>query len=100
MIIIGPLFQITSTVVELYIWVVIIGAVLSWLISFNVVNTSNRLVYSVSDFLYRITEPALRPIRRRLPSLGGIDLSPIVLILGLIFLQMVLANVHRAILTG
>ena len=100
MIIIGPLFQITSMVVELYIWVVIIGAVLSWLITFNVVNTSNRLVYSVSDFLYRITEPALRPIRRRLPSLGGIDLSPIVLILGLIFLQMVLANVHRAILTG
>jgi YggT family protein len=100
MIIIGPIFQIASMVIELYIWVVIISAVLSWLIAFNVVNTSNRFVYSVSDFLYRATEPALRRIRRILPDLGGIDLSPIALILGLIFLQMVLSNVHRAILTS
>ncbi len=100
MIIIDPLFRIVLIAVDLYIWIVIIGAVLSWLIAFNVVNTSNRFVYAVTDFLYRITEPALRPIRRWLPNLGGIDISPIVLILALIFLQMVLGNLHRAILNG
>ena len=100
MIIIDPLFRIMLIAVDLYIWIVIIGAVLSWLIAFNVVNTSNRFVYTVSDFLYRITEPALRPIRRWLPNLGGIDISPIVLILALIFLQMILGNVHRALLNG
>ena len=100
MIIIDPLFRITLIAVDLYIWLVIIGAVLSWLVSFNVVNTSNRAIYMVGDFLYRITEPALRPIRRFLPNMGGIDLSPVVLILGLIFLQMVLNNVHRALLTS
>ena len=100
MIIIDPLFRIAMIAVDLYIWLVIIGAVLSWLVSFNVVNTSNRAIYLVGDFLYRITEPALRPIRRILPSMGGIDLSPVVLILGLIFLQMVLNNVHRALLTS
>ncbi len=100
MLIIDPLFRIALIAVDLYIWVVIIGAVLSWLIAFNVVNTSNRFVYTVSDFLYRITEPALRPIRRWLPNLGGIDISPIVLILVLIFLQMILGNVHRALLNG
>ena len=100
MLIIDPLFRIALIAVDLYIWVVIIGAVLSWLIAFNVVNTSNRFVYTVSDFLYRITEPALRPIRRWLPNLGGIDISPIVLILALILLQMILGNVHRALLNG
>ncbi len=100
MIIIDPLFRIAMIAVDLYIWLVIIGAVLSWLVSFNVVNTSNRAIYLVGDFLYRITEPALRPIRRILPSMGGIDLSPVALILGLIFLQMVLNNVHRALLTS
>ncbi|MFH1806222.1 MAG: YggT family protein [Pseudomonadota bacterium] len=74
-----------STVIQLYIWCLIIQAILSWLVAFNIVNTSNRFVYMVGDFLYRITEPALRPIRRVLPNLGGIDLSPIVLILLLIF---------------
>ncbi len=100
MIIIDPLFRIAAHVIDLYIWVVIISALLSWLIAFNVVNTSNRFVYTVADFLYRITEPALRSIRRILPNFGGIDLSPIVLILALIFLQMVLGNVHHALLSG
>ncbi len=100
MIIIDPLFRIAMIAVDLYIWLVIISAVLSWLVAFNVVNTSNRAIYVVGDFLYRITEPALRPIRRILPSMSGIDLSPIVLILGLIFLQMVLGNFHRALLTS
>jgi len=88
-----PLFGIISTVIELYIWVIIIGAILSWLVVFNVVNTSNRLVYMVGDFCHRLTEPALRPIRNFLPDLSGIDLSPLVLILGLIFVRNVLANV-------
>jgi len=84
--------------IDLYIWMVIIGAILSWLVAFNIINTSNQVVYLILDFLHRITEPALRPIRRILPNLGGIDISPIVLILGLIFLQMVIANIHRALL--
>ena len=100
MIIIDPLFRILGIALELYIWVVIIGAVLSWLIAFNILNTSNQVVYTIVDFLYRITEPALRPIRRIMPNLGGIDISPIILILGLIFLQMVISNVHRSLIVG
>ncbi len=69
-----------DNIITLYIWVLIISAVLSWLIAFNVVNTRNRAVYMVADFCYRITEPALRPIRRIIPMLGGIDISPILLI--------------------
>ena len=98
MIIADPLFRIIAIAIELYIWVIIIGAILSWLIAFNILNTTNQVVYTIVDFLYRITEPALRPIRRFMPNLGGIDISPIILILGLIFLQMVLGNVHRALL--
>jgi len=73
-------------VIQFYIWIVIISAILSWLIAFNVVNTHNRFVYTVGDALYRITDPALRPIRRYMPDLGGIDISPVVLIFGLIFI--------------
>jgi YggT family protein len=76
-----------DTVISLYIWVLILSAVMSWLISFNVVNTSNRLVYMIADFLYRVTEPALRPIRRIVPTLGGVDISPVILILLLAFLR-------------
>jgi YggT family protein len=60
---------------------------LSWLIAFNVVNTRNPIVHSVGDFLYRVTEPLLRPIRNMLPNLGGIDVSPVILIIGLLFLE-------------
>jgi YggT family protein len=95
-VVIGPLFWLISTVVSIYIWLLIAGAVLSWLIAFNVVNTRNRFVYTVGDFLHRVTEPALRPIRRILPHLGGIDLSPMVLILLLLFLQQVLARLYVA----
>jgi YggT family protein len=77
------LILLIDTVITLYIWCLIISAILSWLVAFNVVNTQNRFVYTVGDFLHRITEPALGPIRRFLPNLGGIDLSPIVLILSL-----------------
>ena len=99
MIIIDPLFRVLMIAIDLYIWLVIIGAILSWLVAFNVINTSNQLVYLVLDFLYRITEPALRRIKRFLPNLGGIDISPVFLILGLVFIQMVLANVHRALVS-
>ena len=73
--------------------IIIIGAILTWLVNFNVVNTSNQLVYMVGNFCYRMTEPALRPIRNFLPNLGGIDLSPVVLILILIFIRDVLAGI-------
>ncbi len=76
-----------STLIDLYMYVLIASAILSWLVAFNVINTRNRFVYAVGDFLYRITEPALAPIRRILPNLGGIDLSPVVLILLLIFIR-------------
>ncbi len=79
-------------VTQLYIWVLIASAVMSWLVAFNVVNTHNRAVYMIADFLYRITEPALRPIRRYVPLLGGIDISPVVLILILVFIQRLIIN--------
>lgn len=77
---------------QIYTWLLIISAVLSWLIAFNVVNTRNQFVSSVWDFLYRITEPALRPIRNMLPNLGGIDISPIILLLGIFFIQSVITR--------
>ena len=100
MIIIDPLIRVAIIAADLYIWVIIIGAILSWLVAFNIINTTNQFVYTIIDFLHRITEPALRPIRKVMPNFGGIDISPIALILGLIFLQMVLGNLHRALLTG
>ena len=74
-------------VIGLYIWVIIASAILSWLVAFNVVNTQNRFVYLLADALHRLTEPALRPLRRYVPDLGGIDITPVVLILLLIFLR-------------
>jgi YggT family protein len=86
----NALFWLIDQVIGLYITLVIVQVVLSWLVAFNVINTGNRFVYMVGDFLYRITEPALKPIRRLLPTMGGIDLSPVVLILGLYFLRVLL----------
>ncbi len=83
-------FWLIDTVLGIYITLVLAQVVLSWLVSFNVVNTSNRFVYIVGDLLYRVTEPALRPIRRLLPNFGGIDLSPIVLLLALYFIRVLL----------
>jgi len=95
-VILVPLLNIISTVISIYIWIIIIGAILSWLVTFNVVNTTNRFVYMVGDICYRLTEPALRPIRNFLPNLGGIDLSPVVLILILIFARDVLRGIVYA----
>ena len=79
------LLWLIDTVITLYVWLLIASAVLSWLIAFNVVNLRNPIVMQIADFLDRVTEPALRPIRRVLPNLGGIDISPIILILLLYF---------------
>jgi YggT family protein len=84
------LFLVIDLALQLYIYVIIAAAVLSWLIAFNVVNTRNQFVGMVADFLYRITEPALRPIRNFMPNLGGIDISPIILILIIIFIRYVI----------
>jgi YggT family protein len=72
---------------DLYKLMIIAAAVMSWLIAFNVVNSYNPTVRRIWDFLYRVTEPALRPIRAILPNLGGIDISPVILIIGLMFLR-------------
>ena len=75
---------------QIYVWLLIASAVLSWLIAFNVINTRNQFVSTVWDSLYRVTEPALRPIRERLPNLGGLDISPIILLLIIYFIQSVI----------
>jgi len=76
-----------NQLVELYVWVLIINAVASWLVAFNVINTTNRFVYLVLETTYKLTDPPLRFIRRYIPNLGSIDISPVILILGLIFLR-------------
>ena len=84
---ISAALEMIYSLLNLYVWVLIISAVLSWLVAFDVVNPQNRFVRMVGDVSYRITEPALRPIRRVLPIMGGLDLSPIVLIFLIYFLQ-------------
>jgi YggT family protein len=82
--------DIVLIVLDLYIWLLIASAILSWLIAFNVVNTRNQFVAAVAEFLYRITEPLLAPIRSFMPNLGGLDISPIILILIIMFTQRVI----------
>jgi YggT family protein len=94
------LLYLIDSIISLYIWVVILSAIFSWLIAFNVVNTNNRIVISVVDMLWRLTEPALRPIRSILPNLGGIDISPVILILLLLTLQTLIDRDLRPILLG
>ncbi|WP_138381041.1 YggT family protein [Luteithermobacter gelatinilyticus] len=81
------LYFLIDTVFTLYIWAIIISIVISWLVAFGIINTHNQFVYNISYALNRITEPALRPIRNLLPDLGGIDISPIILIIALQFLK-------------
>ncbi|GMV61005.1 MAG: hypothetical protein AMXMBFR74_01740 [Parvibaculum sp.] len=81
------LLNLIDTLITLYIWVIIIGVVLSWLIAFNVINTHNRFIYIAVDTINRLTEPVLRPIRNFLPNLGGLDVSPVILLLALFFVQ-------------
>ncbi|WP_128928863.1 YggT family protein [Bradyrhizobium guangxiense] len=82
--------DIVIIVLDLYVWLLIASAILSWLIAFNVVNTRNQFVSAVAEFLSRIPEPVLAPIRNFLPSLGGLDISPIILILIIMFIERVI----------
>lgn len=86
------LVSLIYTVIQLYIYILIASAILSWLIAFNVVNMRNQVVAMIAEALWRLTEPALRPIRRFLPNLGGLDISPVILILLLIFIQSLLVE--------
>ena len=79
-----------SQVIEIFIWFLIAQAILSWLVAFNIVNTKSNFINLIGNFLYRITEPLLRPIRKILPDFGGIDVSPIILIILLIFFRNIL----------
>jgi YggT family protein len=76
-----PFIELIIYVIDLYKWVVIAQVIMSWLVAFGVINTYNRVVAQIGEVLYRLTEPALRPIRKLLPNFGGIDISPIILLL-------------------
>ena len=98
MLILQGVFWIINEVLTLYWWAVIIAAVLSNLLAFGVLDRRSRFVWSLGEFFYRITEPALRPIRQVIPTFGGIDVSPIILLLLLVFLQQfVLRQVEQVI---
>ena len=93
------LIQTIVMALDLYWWVIIASAIFSWLYAFNVVNSRNQFVGSIGNMLYRLTEPALRPIRRFMPDLGGVDISPIILLLLLFFLrQLILTTIAPLVL--
>ena len=81
------IFILLDTIITIYLWIIIINAILSWLVAFNILNTQNRFVFSVLDVTYKLTDPALNKIRRIIPTFGSIDISPVILILLLIFLR-------------
>jgi YggT family protein len=92
-----PLFKVIDLALNLYWWVIIVMAVMSWLLAFDVINMRNDLVRSIWNASNALTEPVLRPIRRILPPIAGMDISPIVLLLILSFIQMELAEVAAAL---
>lgn len=94
MLILNPLINVVQVALNIYFWVIIISAILSWLVAFNVVNTRNQAVSMIGNALFRLTEPALRPIRRFMPNLGGVDISPVILLLAIYFIQSVLVNIQ------
>ena len=87
------IFILLDTIITIYLWVIIINAILSWLVAFNILNTQNRFVFSVLDATYKMTDPALNKIRSFLPTFGSIDLSPVVLILLLMFLRNIIFEI-------
>jgi len=93
----GPLLELIYRLIDIYVWVLIIGVIMSWLIAFNIINLSNQFVRTVYEVINRLTEPLLRPIRRILPDLGGVDISPVILILLLYFAQSVIARLAMRI---
>ena len=80
-------FILLDSIITIYLWIIIINALLSWLVAFNILNTQNRFVYSVLEVTHKLTDPALNRIRKFLPTFGSIDISPIILILALMFLR-------------
>ena len=92
------LFWLIDSALSLFVWALIIGAIVSLLIAFNVLDTRNRAVWAIADFFHRLTEPTLRPIRRFMPNLGGIDVSPVVLILLLQAARILLAEIQYGLL--
>ena len=94
-----PVIEVAIILINLYWWVVILAAVASWLMAFGVINTHNRGVARVVDVLYRLTEPALAPIQRILPNFGGVDISPVILLVILWFITMELRQLEFYLLT-
>ena len=88
-----PIFILLDNVITIYLWIIIINAILSWLVAFNVLNTQNRFVFSVLDITYKLTDPALNKLRRFIPMFGSIDISPVILILLLMFLRNIIFEV-------
>ena len=87
-----PVLRVVDLILEIYMWIIIATAVMSWLISFRIINTYSRPVSLISEFLYRATEPVLRPLRRFLPNFGGLDISPVVVLIAIWLIRMELAN--------
>ena len=87
------IFILLDNIITIYLWIIIINAVLSWLVAFNILNTQNRFVFSVLDVTYKLTDPALNKIRRFIPNFGSIDISPVILILLLMFLRNIIFEI-------
>ena len=87
------IFILVDSIITIYLWIIIINAVLSWLVAFNILNTQNRFVFSVLDATYKMTDPALNKIRRFIPTFGSIDVSPVILILLLMFLRNIIFEI-------
>ena len=82
------IFILLDSIITIYLWIIIINAILSWLVAFNILNTQNRFVFSVLDATYKLTDPVLNKIRRFLPNLGSLDVSPVILLLLIWFVEM------------
>jgi len=87
------IFILLDSIITIYLWIIIINAILSWLVAFNILNTQNRFVFSVLDATYKLTDPALNKIRRFIPTFGSIDISPVILILILMFLRNIIFEI-------
>ncbi len=87
------IFILIDSIITIYLWIIIINAVLSWLVAFNILNTQNRFVFSILDATYKMTDPALNKIRRFIPTFGSIDISPVILILILMFLRNIIFEI-------
>ena len=87
------IFILLDSIITIYLWIIIINAILSWLVAFNILNTQNRFVFSVLDATYKMTDPALNKIRNLIPTFGSIDVSPVILILLLMFLRNIIFEI-------